>query len=115
MKKIITALSLFLLVLSTTVVAQGTIEKKGEIIVTTMLTAIPAHCAPTKEIQKVFKTHQLIFTGLVDKANVFKIFLNKNGAWSSMLENVSGISCVHFSGVPAMLTYPKPKVKEDGT
>ena len=80
-----------------------------------MLTAIPAHCAPTKEIQKVFKTHQLIFTGLVDKANVFKIFLNKNGAWSSMLENVSGISCVHFSGVPAMLTYPKPKVKEDGT
>ena len=107
--------ALGVLLFSFNVSAQGTVERKGEIIVTTMLTAIPAHCAPTKEIQKVFKTHQLIFTGLVDKANVFKIFLNKNGAWSSMLENVSGISCVHFSGVPAMLTYPKPKVKEDGT
>ena len=114
MKKIIIALSLLLLVIPTTTVAQGTLKQQGEIIVTTILTAIPAHCAPTKEIQKVFKTHQLIFTGLVDKANVFKIFLNKNGAWSSMLENVSGISCVHFSGVPAMLTYPN-KVIEDGT
>ena len=115
MKKIIIALSLLLLVIPTTTVAQGTLKQQGEIIVTTMLTAIPAHCAPTKEIKKVFTADQLIFTGLVDKANVFKIFLNKNGAWSSMLENVSGISCVHFSGVPAMLTYPKPKVKEDGT
>jgi hypothetical protein len=112
MKKIIISI-LLVMVFSTIALAQGTVEKKGEIIVTTMITALPAHCAPTKEIQKVFTAHQLIFTGLVDKANVFKIFLNKNGAWSSMLENVSGISCVHFSGVPAMLTYPK--VKENGT
>lgn len=83
------------------------------LILATILTTIPAHCAPTKHVEKVFTKDQLIFTGLVDKSNVFKIYINKSGAWTSMLQSVSGISCVHFSGIPGIIKLPK--VKEDGT
>ena len=87
--------------------------QEKELVLATILTSLPAHCAPTKEMGKVFTEEQLVFTGLVDQANVFKIFINNNGAWSSMLQNVAGITCVYFSGVPGMLKVPK--VKEHGT
>ena len=83
------------------------------LILATMLTALPAHCAPTKEVEKVFTVDQLVFTGLIDKSNIFKIFINKEGAWSSMLQSVSGLSCVYFSGIPGIIKLPK--AKEDGT
>jgi hypothetical protein len=111
MKKII--ISILLVVgFSTTVLAQDIKEDTG-LILATMLTALPAHCAPTKEIEKVFTVDQVIFTGLIDESNIFKIFVNKNGAWSSLLQSVSGISCIHFSGIPGIIKLPK--VKEDGT
>lgn len=107
MKKIITVITSFIFI-SFTAQAQ---EK--ELVLATIMTTLPAHCAPTKEMGKVFTEEQLVFTGLVDRANVFKIFINKNGAWSSMLQNVAGISCVYFSGVPGMLKVPE--VKSSGT
>ena len=107
MKKIITVITSFILISFT---AQA--EEK-ELTLATIMTTLPAHCAPTKEMGKVFTEEQLVFTGLVDRANVFKIFINKNGAWSSMLQNIAGISCVYFSGVPGMLKVPK--VKSSGT
>jgi len=107
MKKFITVIISFILI-SFTAQAQ---EK--ELVLATIVTSLPAHCAPTKEMGNVFKEDQLVFTGLVDQANVFKLFINKNGAWSSMLQNVAGITCVYFSGVPGMLKLPK--VKESGT
>ena len=107
MKKFITVIISFILI-SFTAHAQ---EK--ELVLATIVTSLPAHCAPTKEMGKVFTEEQLVFTGLVDQANVFKIFINKNGAWSSMLQNVAGISCVYFSGVPGMLKVPE--VKSSGT
>jgi len=113
MKKIILALSLLLLVIPTTVMGQQ--KEDTGLILATMLTALPAHCAPTKEVEKVFTVDQLVFTGLIDKSNIFKIFINKDGAWSSMLQSVSGLSCVYFSGIPGVIKLPKPKVKEDGT
>ena len=94
--------------------AQDTKKDTG-LILATMLTALPAHCAPTKEVEKVFTVDQLVFTGLIDQSNIFKIFINKDGAWSSMLQSVSGLSCVYFSGIPGIIKLPKPKVKEDGT
>ena len=113
MKKII--ISILLVVgFSTTVLAQDTKKDTG-LILATMLTALPAHCAPTKEVEKVFTVDQLVFTGLIDQSNIFKIFINKDGAWSSMLQSVSGLSCVYFSGIPGIIKLPKPKVKEDGT
>ena len=64
------------------------------------MTTLPAHCATTKEMVKVFKNDQIVFTGIVDQSNVFKIYLKKEGIWTSMLDNVSGISCIYFSGMP---------------
>jgi len=87
--------------------------QEKDLVLATIVTSLPAHCAPTKEMGKVFTEEQLVFTGLVDQANVFKIFINKNGAWSSMLQNVAGISCVYFSGMPGMLKVPE--VKSSGT
>ena len=107
MKKIIIVIISFILI-SFTAQAQ---EK--ELILATMLTALPAHCAPTKDVEKVFTKEQLVFTGLVDQSNIFKIFVNKEGAWTSMLQSVSGLSCVYFSGIPGIIKLPK--VKEDGT
>lgn len=103
---------LIFLLFSSTAQAQ---EKEHDLILATMLTALPAHCAPTKEVEKVFTVDQLVFTGLVDKSNVFKIYINKDGAWSSMLQSVSGLSCVYFSGIPGIIKLPQPKVKEDGS
>ena len=111
MKKIIILLSLLLLVIPTT--AMGQQKEDTGLILATMLTALPAHCAPTKEVEKVFTVDQLVFTGLIDKSNIFKIFINKDGAWSSMLQSVSGLSCVYFSGIPGIIKLPK--AKEDGT
>ena len=85
MKKIIIVIISFILI-SFTAQAQ---EK--ELILATMLTALPAHCAPTKDVEKVFTKEQLVFTGLVDQSNIFKIFVNKEGAWTSMLQSVSGL------------------------
>ena len=93
--------------------AQAQQKQDTGLILATMLTALPAHCAPTKEVEKVFTVDQLVFTGLIDKSNIFKIFINKDGAWSSMLQSVSGLSCVYFSGIPGIIKLPK--AKEDGT
>ena len=103
--------ALGVLLFSFTVQAQQ--KEDTGLILATMLTALPAHCAPTKEVEKVFTVDQLVFTGLIDKSNIFKIFINKDGAWSSMLQSVSGLSCVYFSGIPGVIKLPK--AKEDGT
>ena len=87
-------------------------EKKSELVLGTIMTTLPAHCATTKEMVKVFKNDQVIFTGMVDQANVFKIYLKKEGIWTSMLSNVSGISCIYFSGIPGILS-SKKAIKKD--
>ena len=86
-------------------------EKKSELVLGTIMTTLPAHCATTKEMVKVFKNDQIVFTGIVDQSNVFKIYLKKEGIWTSMLSNVSGISCIYFSGMPGMLDSPKSPKK----
>ena len=86
-------------------------EKKSELVLGTIMTTLPAHCATTKEMVKVFKNDQVVFTGMVDQANVFKIYLKPEGIWTSMLSNVSGISCIYFSGMPGMLDSPKSPKK----
>ena len=87
-------------------------EKKSELVLGTIMTTLPAHCATTKEMVKVFKNDQIVFTGIVDQSNVFKIYLKKEGIWTSMLSNVSGISCIYFSGMPGMLDSPKSPKKD---
>ena len=87
-------------------------EKKPELVLGTIMTTLPAHCATTKEMVKVFKNDQIVFTGIVDQSNVFKIYLKKEGIWTSMLSNVSGISCIYFSGMPGILS-SKKAIKKD--
>ncbi len=87
-------------------------EKKSELVLGTIMTTLPAHCATTKEMVKVFKNDQVVFTGMVDQANVFKVYLKPEGIWTSMLSNVSGISCIYFSGMPEILS-SKKAIKKD--
>ena len=98
-KKLLSVSILFYLV-SVSAHAQ---ENNSMLTMGTMLVSTPIHCAPTIEIKKVFLEEDLVFTGFIDQNNIFKIFVNKDKAWSSMLVNSAGLSCVYFSGVPGIL------------
>ena len=87
-------------------------EQKSELVLGTIMTSLPGHCAPTKEMLKVFKNEQIVFTGVVDQGNIFKVYLKEDGIWTSMLSNVSGVSCIYFSGMPGILN-SKKTIKED--
>ena len=87
-------------------------EQKSELVLGTILTTHRAHCAPSKEMLKVFKNEQIVFTGVVDQGNIFKVYLKEDGIWTSMLTNVSGVSCIYFSGMPGILS-PRKTLKED--
>ena len=87
-------------------------EQESELVLGTIMTTHRAHCAPSKEMLKVFKNEQIVFTGVVDQGNIFKVYLKKDGIWTSMLTNVSGVSCIYFSGMPGILS-PNKAVKED--
>ena len=107
-KKILIS-SILLFFLSGSVYAQA---QKSELVLGTIMTSLRGHCAPTKEMLKVFKNEQIVFTGVVDQGNIFKVYLKEDGIWTSMLSNVSGVSCIYFSGMPGILS-PKKKIKED--
>jgi len=87
-------------------------EQKSELVLGTILTTHRAHCAPSKEMLKVFKNEQIVFTGVVDQGNIFKVYLKEDGIWTSMLTNMSGVSCIYFSGMPGILS-SKKTIKED--
>ena len=86
--------------------------QKSELILGTIMTSLRGHCAPTKEMLKVFKNEQIVFTGVVNPSNIFKVYLKKDGIWTSMLTNISGVSCIYFSGMPGILS-SKKTIKED--
>ena len=87
-------------------------ELKSELLLGTIITSLPGHCAPTKEMGKVFKDEQIVFTGVVDQGNIFKVYLKKDGIWTSMLTNISGVSCIYFSGMPGIISPRKPLKKD---
>ena len=85
-------------------------ELKSELLLGTIITSLPGHCAPTKEMRKVFKDEQIVFTGVVNPSNIFKVYLKKDGIWTSMLTNISGVSCIYFSGLPGIIS-PRETLK----
>jgi len=87
-------------------------EQKSELVLGTIMTTHRAHCAPSVEMTKVFKNEQIVFTGVVDQSNIFKVYLKKDGIWTSMLTNISGVSCIYFSGMPGILS-PNKDIKKD--
>jgi len=86
--------------------------QNSELLLGTIITSLPGHCAPTKEMGKVFKDEQIVFTGVVNPSNIFKVYLKKDGIWTSMLTNISGVSCIYFSGMPGILN-PNKAIKKD--
>ena len=109
MFKKILIINTLLFFISGSVYAQA---QKPELILGTIMTSLRGHCAPTKEMAKVFKDEQIVFTGVVDQGNIFKVYLKKDGIWSSMLDNAAGFSCIYFSGMPGILS-PKETIKKD--
>ena len=87
-------------------------KQESELVLGTIMTTHRAHCAPSVEMTKVFKNEQIVFTGVVDQSNIFKVYLKKDGIWTSMLTNISGVSCIYFSGMPGILS-PNKAVKKD--
>ena len=89
-------------------------KQESELVLGTIMTTHRAHCAPSKEMTKVFKNEQIVFTGVVDQGNIFKEYLKDDGIWTSMLTNVSGVSCIYFSGMPGILSSNKAVKKDTG-
>jgi hypothetical protein len=86
--------------------------QNSELILGTIMTSLRGHCAPTKEMLKVFKNEQIVFTGVIDQSNIFKVYLKEDGIWTTMLDNMSGVSCIYFSGMPGILS-SKKTIKKD--
>ena len=86
--------------------------QNSELLLGTIMTSLPGHCAPTKEMGKVFKDEQIVFTGVVNPSNIFKVYLKEDGIWTSMLTNISGVSCIYFSGLPGILSSKKATKKD---
>ena len=107
-KKILIS-SILLFFLSGSAYAQA---QKSELVLGTIMTSLRGHCAPTKEMIKVFKNEQIVFTGVIDQSNIFKVYLKEDGIWTTMLDNMSGVSCIYFSGMPGILS-SKKTIKED--
>ena len=85
---------------------------KSELVLGTIMTSLRGHCAPSIEMIKVFKNEQIVFTGVIDQSNIFKVYLKEEGIWTTMLTNISGVSCIYFSGMPGILS-SKKTIKED--
>jgi hypothetical protein len=109
MFKKILIINVLLFLFSGSVYAQA---QKSELILGTIMTSLRGHCAPTKEMLKVFKNEQIVFTGVIDQSNIFKVYLKEDGIWTTMLDNMSGVSCIYFSGMPGILS-SKKTIKED--
>ncbi len=66
--------------------------------VTILNTVVPVSCSDTKNMNKVFKEEQLIFTGLVDKLNVLKVFLSIDSGYVVTVETAGGVCGRCWSG-----------------
>ena len=88
--------------------------QKSELVLGTIMTSLRGHCAPSVEMLKVFKNEQIVFTGVIDPSNIFKVYLKEDGIWTSMLTNISGVSCIYFSGMPGILSPNKVIKKNTG-
>ena len=109
-KKILIS-SILLFFLSGSAYAQAI---KSELVLGTIMTSLRGHCAPSTEMIKVFKNEQIVFTGVIDPSNIFKVYLKEDGIWTSMLTNISGVSCIYFSGMPGILSPNKAIKKNTG-
>ena len=102
-KKII--LSILFILISFPVLAEDPLleEKKIQLPLTQFNMVVPVSCGPTKEMDKVFKNEQVVFTGLLENHNVIEVFINDQKGYAIIMKNAAGLSCLYFSGIPGIL------------
>ena len=101
-KKII--LSILFILISFPVLAEDPlVEEKVELPLTQFNMVAPVSCGPTKEMAKVFKRDQVVFTGLLENHNLIEVFINDEKGFAIIMKNAAGLSCLYFSGIPGIL------------
>ena len=101
-KKII--LSILFILISFPVLAEDPlVEKKVELPLTQFNMVAPVSCGPTKEMARVFKRDQVVFTGLLENHNLIEVFINDEKGFAIIMKNAAGLSCLYFSGIPGIL------------
>ena len=101
-KKII--LSILFILISFPVLAEDPlVEKKVELPLTQFNMVTPVSCGPTKEMTRVFKRDQVVFTGLLENHNLIEVFINDEKGFAIIMKNAAGLSCLYFSGIPGIL------------
>lgn len=96
-------LSGVLLLFSFSVFAEHEKNPEKATLYATMLTTTAIQCAPSEKSERIFKPDQIVFTGFIDKHNIFKVYVTKENVWAAMLENTAELSCIYFTGQPGML------------
>jgi hypothetical protein len=107
-------LTLLIIACQTTTIANPILveheKRPGHLILfATMLTTTAVQCAPSDKSKSIFKPEQIVFTGFIDKDNIFKVYLTADNIWAAMLENTAGLSCIYFTGTPGVLKKPIEK------
>jgi hypothetical protein len=93
-------LSLALMILPFSVLSA---EEKAEVQVTQFNIVSTVFCGGSEQFYKVFPKDTLKFTGYIDNQNIVKLFLNGEAGYTIMVENIGGMTCIHFSGAPGVL------------
>jgi hypothetical protein len=105
-------LSLALMILPFSVLSA---EENEEIQVTQFNVVSTVYCGGSKQFHKLFSKKGLKFTGYIDEQNIVKLFLNEKAGYTILVENVGGMSCIHFAGTPGELKeaneFPKKAIK----
>jgi|TARA_R110001592_G_scaffold11327_1_gene56247 hypothetical protein len=96
-KKLILFNIIFILI-SFPVLSQELENSVTELNITT-----PVSCASTVSMEKLFTDEFLVFTGLLNKYNIVKMFIAEDKSFAIMMENSGGLSCVFFTGIPGIL------------
>ena len=101
-KKII--LSILFILISFPVLAEDPlVEEKVELPLTQFNMVTPVSCGSTKEMTRVFKRDQVVFTGLLENHNLIEVFINDEKGFAIIMKNAAGLSCLYFSGIPGIL------------
>ena len=108
-KKII--LSILFILVSFPVLAEDPLVKKEkiELPLTQINMVVPVSCGPTKDMERVFKKDQIVFTGLMQNHNLIEVYLNDEEGFAIIMKNSAGLSCLYFNGIPGIV---KEKAKK---
>jgi len=59
---------------------------------------VNSYCGISTALEEAQKDDQRIFAGIIDEYNILYLTLDKNGFWTVVIDNLSGVACVYFMG-----------------